>query len=268
MKMKIKELNHVGLRAPDIDMAIHFYKDILDGSIIRDAHSPDGKVRFVYVQIVDGVIEIIQGTPGADNLGLIHIAFLTADGTDLDLFAGQLKEEGYRFTVDPKPTSSGDGRLCFFEDSSGAIFELIQRNEKIRIPDLRNPYILEFDHISISLHDSNHERCADFYLNTLGFTVRRVLERPGRVMTYYSWGKDTLETLYREGAAKNPTPLGHIAFRVESCAVMKTHLESSGIQCPEPRESAMGGFNIMNVKGPGGEILEFLDRPSLEEYKK
>ncbi|MDR1802878.1 MAG: VOC family protein [Treponema sp.] len=261
--MNIKELNHVGLRTAGMDKAVHFYRDILGGTIIRDARTPDGKGRFVYVQIVDGVIEIIPGTPGADNLGLIHIAFLTADGTDLDSFAGQLKEAGYRFTVDPRPTSSGDGRLCFFEDSSGAFFELIQRNEKIRIPDLKNPHILEFDHISVSLHDSNYQKCADFYLNTMGFTVRRVLEKPGQVTTYYSWGKDTLETIYREGMAREPKPFGHIAFRVESCAAMKAYLESFGIECPEPRE--MGGYNIMNVKGPDGEILEFLDRPSLEE---
>jgi catechol 2,3-dioxygenase-like lactoylglutathione lyase family enzyme len=265
--MNIKELNHVGLRTADMDKSVHFYKDILGGTIIRDARTPDGKGRFVYVQIVDGVIEIIPGTPGTDNLGLIHIAFLTVDGTDLDSFAGQLKEAGYRFTVEPRPTSSGDGRLCFFEDSSGAIFELIQRNEKIRIPDLRNPHILEFDHISVSLHDGNFKRCANFYLNTMGFKVRRVLEKPGQAMTYYSWGKDTLETLYREGMARDPKPFGHIAFRVESCAAMKTYLESFGIQCPEPIESGMGGFSIMNVKGPDGEILEFLDRPSLEEYR-
>ena len=266
--MNIKELNHVAIRTADMDKAIRFYKDILGGTIIRDVHGPDGKGHFVYVQIVDGVIELILGKPGADNLGLQHVAFLTADGTDLDLFAGQLKEAGYRFTVEPKLSSSGDGRLCFFEDTSGAIFELIQRNEKIRIPDLKNPHILEFDHISIRLHDSNHKQCADFYLNTMGFTVRRIMEKPGQVMSYYSWGKDTLETLYREGMARDLKPLGHIAFRVESCAAMKTYLESFGIQCPEPKESGMGGFNIMNVKGFDGEILEFLDRPSLEEYGK
>jgi glyoxylase I family protein len=264
--MNIKELNHVAIRTADMDKAVHFYKDILGGTIIRDARSPDGKGRFVYVQIVDGVIELIQGKPGADNLGLQHIAFLTADGIDLDEFAAKLKETGYRFTVEPKLSSSGDGRLCFFEDMSGTIFELIQRNEKIRIPDLKNPHILEFDHISVRLHESNRTQCTDFYLNTMGFTVRRILEKPGQVMSYYSWDKDTLETLYREGMAKDPKPFGHIAFRVESCSKMKAYLESSGVVCPEPKESGMGGYNVMNVKGPDGETLEFLDRLSLEEY--
>jgi catechol 2,3-dioxygenase-like lactoylglutathione lyase family enzyme len=265
--MNIKELNHVAVRTSDMDKAVSFYSGVLGGTIIRDFRGPDGKGRIVYVQIVDGVIELILGKPGADNLGLQHIAFLTTEGTDLDALAGQLKDAGYHFTVEPKPTSSGDGRLCFFEDASGAVFELIQRNEKIRIPELKNPHILEFDHISVRLHDSNHLKCADFYLNTLGFKVRRILKKPGQVMSYYSWGKDTLETLYREGMDKDPKPLGHIAFRVESCAKMKAYLESSGVACPEPKESAMGGFFIMNVKGPEGETLEFLDRPSLEDYQ-
>ena len=266
--MKIKELNHVAIRVADMEKSLALYKEVLGGTIIRDAHSPDGKGHFVYVQIVDGVIEFIQGKPGGDNLGLQHIAYLTADGTDLDSFAAELKEKGYHFTVEPKLSSSGDGRLCFFEDTSGAIFELIQRNEKIRIPDLKNPHILEFDHISVRLHDSNREKCNAFYLDTMGFKVRRILEKPGLVMAYYSWGKDTLETLWREGMDKDPKPLGHIAFRVESCAKIKSYLESKGYTCPEPKESGMGGFNIMNIKGPDGETLEFLDRPSLEEYKK
>jgi hypothetical protein len=96
--------------------------------------------------------------------------------------------------------------------------------------------------------------------------VCRIFEKPGQVISYYAWGKDTLETFYREGMDKDPNPLGHIAFRVANCGKMKAYLESSGVVCPEPKESAMGGFFIMNVKGPDGETLEFLDRASLLDY--
>ena len=54
--------------------------------------------------------------------------------------------------------------------------------------------------------------------------------------------------------------------QVKDCFEMKKYLESHGIVCPEPKESGMGGFNIMNVTGPDGEILEFLDRPSSVSY--
>jgi catechol 2,3-dioxygenase-like lactoylglutathione lyase family enzyme len=216
--------------------------------------------------MAEGVIELIKGTPGADNLGLQHVAFLTTDDATLDDICQGLKDKGYEFTVEPKTAASGDGRLAFFKDKSGAIFELIERHEDIRVPGLRNEYIKEFDHISIRLSDDNYKECADFYLNTLGFTARRILEKPGSAMSYYSFGPDTLETLYAQGRAKDPRPLGHIAFRVGSCFEIKKHLEAHGIACGEPKESGMGGFNILNVPGPDGEVIEFLDRPSLEDY--
>lgn len=158
-----------------MEKALHFYVDILGAKIIRDASSPDGKGRYVYVQLVDGVIEIIKGKPGADNLGLQHVAFLISDDTDLQTVHKQLVDMGYHFTVEPKAASSGDGYLAFFEDTSGAIFELIQRKENIRIPGLKNPHLEEFDHISIRVTDQSYQKCEDFYLKTLGFEVRRIL---------------------------------------------------------------------------------------------
>lgn len=262
----IKELNHVAVRTGNMEAALHFYVDILGAKVIRDATSPDGKGRFVYVQLVDGVIEIIKGKPGADNLGLQHVAFLISDDTDIHQVRERLGEMGYEFTVEPKLASSGDGYLAFFKDSSGAIFELIQRKENIRIPGLKNEHLEEFDHISIRVADDNHEKCADFYLNTMGFQVRRILEKPKSVMSYYKFGPDTIETLYPQGRPKVEKPLCHIAFRVKDCYEMKKYLESQGVTCPEPKESGMGGFNVMNVTGPDGEILEFLDRASLDEY--
>ena len=93
------------------------------------------------------------------------------------------------------------------------------------------------------------------------------MEKPNSVMSYYKMGPDTLETLYSTGRPKPEKPLGHIAMRVKDCYETKKYLESCGVKCPEPKVSGMGNFNILNVEGPDGEILEFLDRPSLEEYK-
>lgn len=264
----IKELNHVAVRTGDMEASLHFYVDILGAKVIRDTTSPDGKGRFVYVQLVDGVIELIKGNPGGSNLGLQHVAFLISDDTDIHQVREKLGQMGYEFTVEPKLASSGDGYLAFFKDTSGAIFELIQRKENIRIPGLKNEHLEEFDHISIRLSDDNYQKCADFYLNTMGFKVRRILEKSNSAMSYYKWGPDTLETLYSKGRAKDDKPLGHVAFRVKDCFEMKKYLESQGVSCPEPKVSGMGDFHVMNVAGPDGETLEFLDRPSLEEYKK
>lgn len=264
----IKELNHVAVRTGDMEASLHFYVDILGAKVIRDATSPDGKGRFVYVQLVDGVIEIIKGQPGADNLGLQHVAFLICDSTDIYSVHDRLVEMGYRFTVEPKQASSGDGYLAFFEDGSGAIFELIQRKENIRIPGLKNEHLEEFDHISIRVADDNRKQCEDFYLNTMGFQVRRILEKTNSVMSYYKFGPDTLETLYSAGKPRVEKPLCHIAFRVKDCFETKAYLESQGVSCPEPKISGMGDFHVMNVTGPDGEILEFLDRVSLDDYHR
>lgn len=262
----MKELNHVAVRSGDMEKSIHFYVDLLGGEIIRDAQGAGGKGRFVYVQLAEGVIELIKGKPGSDNLGLQHVAFLVDE--PIEDVHKKLVDMGYHFTIEPKLAASGDGYLAFFQDTSGALFEIIQREEDIRIPGLKNDHIEEFDHISIRVTDESYKICEDFYLNTLGFTVRRIMEKPNSVMSYYKFGPDTLETLYSKGKPKVEKPLGHIAFRVKDCFETKKYLESHGITCPEPKESGMGGFNIMNVTGPDGEILEFLDRPSLEEYKR
>lgn len=261
----IQELNHIGIRVGDIEKSIDFYTRVLDGKIIRDVKTASGDGRFAYVQIAEGVIELIKGIPGSSNLGLVHIAFLIDDKQSLEETYEHISKKGYTYTVTPKLASSGDGKLSFFNDASGVSFELIERKEKIRIPSLVNMHILEFDHSSIRVSDESYEKCNDFYLNEMGFQIRKILKKGDHVMTYYSLGADTLETLYIPGKPNVEKPLDHIAFRVKDSFAAKKYLESKGVVCSEPKESQLGGFYILNITGPDGEKIEFLDRPALEE---
>ncbi len=261
----VKELNHIGIRCGDIDAAVNFYVNVLGGTIIRDAKGADGNGRFVYVQICNGVVELIKGKPDNPDNGLVHVAFLLKDDCKIEDAHKKLIDEGYRITVAPKLSSSGDGMLMFFEESSGTIFEFIQRKENIRIPGLKNDNFLEFDHSSIRVTDESYKKCEDFYLNELGFKVRKILSKSDTVMSYYILGEDTIETLYSEGKPKVARPLGHLAFRVKDAFETKKYLESKGVECPEPKESAMKGFNILNIKAPDGVAIEFVDRKALEE---
>lgn len=257
----IKELNHVGLLTGAIDRAIEFYTDILGGEIIRDARPVSGNGRFVYIQLGQGVIELIKVEADNPNRGLAHIAFLIDDTKDLDQDYAELTKMGYVFTVPPKAASSGDGRLAFFNDASRVSFELIQRKENIRRPDLKNPYIKAFDHISVHLEDSNYHTCVDFYTKVFGFKLKEKLENGGKTsMSYYSLGPDTLELILSEGSAAPEKPLWHISFCVDSCADIRKRLIERNIQCPEPRQSHFGSFNILHVQGRDGELIEFLDR--------
>ena len=183
----VRELNHVAIRVANMDESLRLYRDLLGGAIIRNAKV--GKGHFVYVQLAEGVIELIQGEPGAANLGLQHIAFLTAIDSDINKAAEAARSHGCQITVEPKLTAAGDGYLSFFKDKGGTTYEFIQRNdENIRIKGLKNERILEFDHISIKTDNESHADTESLLQNVFGMQVRRILEKPGSVMTYYKLG--------------------------------------------------------------------------------
>ena len=262
----LRELNHVAIRVADMDASLRLYRDLLGGKVIRDAKTPDGTGHFVYVQIAEGVIELIQGKPGADNLGLQHIAFLTAHDKDINQAADAVRDRGYTFTVEPKESSSKDGYLCFFKDNGGTVYEFIQREEDIRLPNLKNERVLEFDHISIRVDDESRADTEDLVTNVFKMPVRRIYERPGARMAYYKFGIDTIELLYGADKPRPANPIIHIALRVPDTKEIYHYLTENGISATEPNESGLGGFFISNATGPDGEIIEFLDRPSMDEY--
>lgn len=261
----IKELNHIGILSTDIEKSIDFYANILGAEIVRDATSPDGKSRFVYLQIVDGIIELIQSGDPA-SAGLAHIAFILDDNVSIDDAYDKLSGMGYEFTVLPKVAASGDGKLAFFKDSSNCVFEILERKTPVR-ESFKNPHILEFDHLSVQIFDACANQCDQFYLGIMGFKVRKIMQKDNFKMCYYSHGKDTLETLHSIGGDVPSKALQHLAFRVADVSKIKGYLVSKGIECPNPiKQSSFGGFNILNIVGPDGVAIEFVDRPALENY--
>ena len=261
----IKELNHVGIRTADMENSIDFYVNILGGTIVRDAKTLDGKGRFVYIQIVNSVIELIT-VDDPTAAGLAHIAFIIDDNASLDDCYEKVSGMGYGFTVPPKPAASGDGRLAFFNDKSNCSFELIERKIQPRHL-LDNPHILEFDHISINLFDTCADTCKSFYLETMGFKIRKIIQKDDCILSYYSHGIDTLETVHKLGGDEPDKTMLHLAFRVADSYKIKEYLESMGVNCPNPVASSLrGDFNVLVIDGPDNVAIEFLDRPALEKY--
>ena len=263
----VRELNHVAIRVGNMEESLRLYRDLLGGKVIRDIRGPEGKGHFVYVQLAEGVIELIQGKPGGANLGLQHIAFLTAKDTDINKAADAARARGYEITVEPKMATSGDGYLSFFKDKGGVTFEFIQRDEDIRISGLKNERILEFDHISIRVDTESYKDTQELVTGILGMSVRRIFEKPGTAMEYYKLGPDTIELLYGAKKQRPEQPIIHIALRVPCSKAMHEYLTANGITATEAKESGMGGFYITNATGPDGEIIEFLDRCSLDEFR-
>lgn len=235
----IKELNHIGLRAVDIDKAIYFYEVVLGGKIIRNSGSLDGKSRFVYIQICNSVIELITATePSAE--GFAHIAFIL-NGLVLDELHQRFQSEGYNFTVLPKAAASGDGRLAFFKDDSDVIYELIERTENIRLPAFTTSKVKRFDHIALNIKEEYFEKAADFFVNAFGFT--RIAHNK------FALGDDAIEfELWQEGAL----PIRSIVFTVDDCRSMANYLTSLGY------DVTVRGDKSAVMKGVASERIVFV----------
>ena len=252
----IKELNHIGLNTGDVEKSIDFYVNILGGTIINDARSADGKGRFVYVQLANGVIELLKNRPDSPNLGFRHLAY------EVDEPIGDVHQKlvdlGYEFTVAPKLGASGMEYLAFFKDASGAVFEIIERERKLRIPDLTNPHIKEFHHIGLLVADEDVDTCDAFYLTHMGFSADTVPADAGQDARYYKLNSDRLKAI--RVPEKVAVPLAHVAFIVEDCAATKAYLESHGIICGDVHICERCGSRVMKVEGPDKEKLIFAEK--------
>ena len=243
----IKELNHIGLFTSDMAASKEFYGDVLGGSVIRDYADAKGSL-YVYIQIALGVIELIRVPEDMENKGFIHVAYLIDATKTLEEDHAYLAGKGYKFTVEPKSTAAGDGRLAFFIDHSGVSFELIQREENIRVRDLVNPRIEAFHHIAVNVSPKAAIECDAFYLQDMGFQKTG----SGR----YTIGADTIELTETEDRTALEKPLSHICLKVKDCCETAAYLKSRGVMCSEI--SPCGQGSRFEVIGPGKERVVFI----------
>ncbi len=137
----VREINHAGLRVADMEASLAFYRDLLDGRVIRDARPLNGPGRFVYVQLANSVVELVESAADDPQLGWQHIAFLTSRALPIADVVDAVARAGCRITVPARPSSTGNGSLAFFTDAGGMVWELLEREEDIRIPALENRFI-------------------------------------------------------------------------------------------------------------------------------
>ena len=213
--MLIRQVDHVCVKALDITAAIRFYADVLGGQVISDTLSPDGKTRFVCVNYRGGVVELINAAEPAAQ-GYAHLAFLVDEGT-LDAAYGRLALAGYDFTVKPRATSSGHGRLAFFRDASGIVYELIERSASIRQAPLRTGRVMGIDHLTLSVRQAHWDAAAAFFMETLGFS--RLSPNSFR------FGADTVEF---EPFDERYPGIRCVVFQVESCEAITADLRGLG----------------------------------------
>ncbi|MDI9469962.1 MAG: VOC family protein [Bacillota bacterium] len=137
----VREINHAGLRVADMETSLVFYRDLLDGRVIRDARPLTGPGRFVYVQLANSVVELVESRADDPQLGWQHIAFLTTRARPIATIVDDVREAGHSITAPARRSGTGHGSLAFFRDASGMVWELLEREEDIRIPALDNRVI-------------------------------------------------------------------------------------------------------------------------------
>jgi len=246
----IKELNHIGLLTSDINASRDFYESALGGVVIRDHRDAEGSL-FLYIQLALGVIELIRVPKNADNKGFVHVAYLIDGTKSLDEDYAYLSEKGYEFTLLPKSTAAGDGRLAFFKDHSGVLFELIQRDENVRIRDLVNPRIDAFHSIAINVSPETARECDAFYTTEMGFA--RSGAQKGQ-KTLYSIDGDSIELTETDSAEALAKPLSHISLSVTDCDETLSYLRGLDKQC-SGIDDCGGGRRCFEVTGPDGETI-------------
>ncbi|MDI9498898.1 MAG: VOC family protein [Bacillota bacterium] len=164
----VREINHAGLRVADMEASLVFYRDLLDGRVIRDARPLSGPGRFVYVQLANSVIELVESRPDDPQLGWQHIAFLTSRSRPIAALVDEVERSGCRITVPARRSGTGDGSLAFFTDASGMVWELLEREEDIRIPDLESRVLAAVSEFRLEVEPRDAAGPARLLGDTLG----------------------------------------------------------------------------------------------------
>ena len=170
----------------------------------------------------------------------------------LPIFYEALLAQWLVFTVQPRLAGSGNGYLAFFREPGGAVFELIQREENIRIPGLKNDVLLAFASSTIQVPPESFDRCAAFYRDTMEFSSGPVLETAQGRVQHFRHGRDAIELAL--GAADQP--LNRLTFQVASCSALRDRLMAQGTAC-ELSQNECSEW-ILQAAGPDGVALRFV----------
>lgn len=119
------------------------------------------------------------------------------------------------------------------------------------------------EHVGIYAEDV--EALKNWYCDTLGFTVTRKLERPGRPPVYFLSKEEGLaieilptNNKRRERGLEDPG-YSHIALIVDNFDEVESYLGSKGILLSGVRVTG-AGWKIGYFKDPEGNVLEVVQR--------
>jgi glyoxylase I family protein len=115
----------------------------------------------------------------------------------------------------------------------------------------------------IAIICSNYEKSMDFYVNKLGFSIIREVNRPQQndMLIMLQQGQTVLELFIRADAPQrvnHPEAMGlrHLAFHVENMDEAVAWLNERGIETEPVREDKINGGRFTFFKDPDGLPLE------------
>jgi glyoxylase I family protein len=115
----------------------------------------------------------------------------------------------------------------------------------------------------IAIICSNYEKSMDFYVNKLGFSVIREVNRPQQndMLIMLQQGQTVLELFIRADAPQrvnHPEAMGlrHLAFHVENMDEAVAWLNERGIETEPVREDKINGGRFTFFNDPDGLPLE------------
>ena len=115
----------------------------------------------------------------------------------------------------------------------------------------------------IAIICSNYEKSMDFYVNKLGFSIIREVNRPQQndMLIMLQQGQTVLELFIRADAPQrvnHPEAMGlrHLAFHVENMDEAVAWLNERGIETEPVREDKINGGRFTFFNDPDGLPLE------------
>ena len=139
----IKNIRHIGIVVENLELSLHFYRDLLGFKITREMEESGNyidnmsalsevKVKTLKMAAPDGqLIELLkfhshpekQKKRAINDIGIAHISF-TVD--DLNSEYEKLKNEGRAFNAPPQLSPDGYAKVTFCKAPEGTFIELVE----------------------------------------------------------------------------------------------------------------------------------------------
>ncbi|MFI3227347.1 MAG: VOC family protein [Clostridia bacterium] len=262
------KLNHMCSYVRNMDENIAFYTNLLGGQVTSYQIIEPSNAKYVYVQILDQLIELIEPGVHDENTvyGLKHLAFET---DDLDAAYEYLCGLGYKFHIPPKAAASGNGRLAFFKDPNDVIVEVLQRDRTMYREPIESDFVCSVDHYAVRSGDL--AGAYKLYVEQLGMKplAHFVISDGIREIYYLGHGTGGLEIVQSTSYKPTDNPHSHLCFGVNSLEEAADKLRARGYDLPEDviQNAGLKVGRTFSFKDPEGTRIELVQRPDLRELE-